>query len=184
MTDDLDILFPKIQEIKTTGGLVKISEFKFKLYPKILVFANKYIAEISEQNWGYLVFGETIQLEKELARVKVTKVAELSPDALQNLEVREKELTDKIKLIQENGGEILADICEVIEISTGKNREFLDELYGHEVLDLLLACIEVNASFFKKILTERIDKITKLINPQKAQESDSKSPDSLEQGIS
>jgi|GEM_PF-3552542 len=182
MSDDLDVLFPKVESINTSGGLVKVSKFKFRVYPRILVFANKYINEISTGNWAYLVFGETIQLETELQKIKEEK-AKLEPtnlEAIATLSEKEKEIAAKIKLIETDGGEIFEDIAEVIKISTGKDREFLDDLDGDEVIDILLACVEVNAGFFRKILTDRLSRIIVIVTPKGKADTGLKSPDSSE----
>lgn len=54
--------------------------------------------------------------------------------------------------ILQNGGEAtLADVSALIELTSGKNREFLDELDWPEVVNLLVALFHQNRDFFYRI---------------------------------
>lgn len=55
------------------------------------------------------------------------------------------------KLMADAGEETLGDICHLIYLASGKEREFLEELAWNEVSNILLTLIEQNIDFFFQI---------------------------------
>lgn len=61
------------------------------------------------------------------------------------------------------GEEALTDIAVLVEYSTGKTREWLDQLGANDALDLIYKIFEVNADFFiQKINRNSLDLVKKL----------------------
>lgn len=54
-------------------------------------------------------------------------------------------------LLADSGEETLGDVGKLIELSSGKDRAFLDELSWDEVVQILVAIIEQNIDFFFRI---------------------------------
>lgn len=82
------------------------------------------------------------------------------------------------KLMANAGEETLADICHLIYLASGKERDFLDELGWNEVTNILLTLIEENIDFFFQI-GDRLNQLgrnrqeTEAVDGQKQQQNSS-----------
>lgn len=57
-------------------------------------------------------------------------------------------------LLADSGEETLGDLGKLIELSTGKNRDYLDDLSWDEVVQILVIIIQQNIDFFFRIATK------------------------------
>ncbi|NJK40567.1 MAG: hypothetical protein HC934_02890 [Acaryochloridaceae cyanobacterium SU_2_1] len=59
-----------------------------------------------------------------------------------------------VQVMLDVGEEALDDLAELTEMSTGCDRNFLEELPGHEAMNLFFKVAEVNADFFVQTIQE------------------------------
>lgn len=73
---------------------------------------------------------------------------------------------DFVAVLLEMGEEALDDLATLTEFSTGKNRDFLDELPGNDAMELFFKVAEVNADFFVRTIKAGSLRFSRRISPE------------------
>lgn len=68
-------------------------------------------------------------------------------------------------ILSDSGEETLADISSLVALTSGKDREWLDNLTWDEVFEILLAIVEQNIDFFYR-MGQRVGQTVKKRQPE------------------